>query len=91
MTAMVIVMSFNFNFVARNRQVALRIMGELKELPEVPEEVAVFIEKSIYGMDLPQEDTMIEVKAEGHMPQVTGNSSQLGNCIISVKAISVRD
>ena len=84
-------MSFNFNFVARSRKRAIEIMEELRKDEAIPDEVVCFIIRSIYGMTLTQEDTLIEVKAEGHMPQLGGNSSQIGNCIISVKAISVRE
>ncbi len=62
-----VVMSYNFNFVARNRTVALRIMDELGDLPEVPPQVVSYIKTSIFGMVLPQEDTLIEIKAEGHL------------------------
>lgn len=87
----IVVMSYNFQFMTRTRERAMEIMDEIAKQPEVPEEVVAYIKKSIYGMTVFTEHTLVEVKAEGHMPQLGGNSQQLGNCIITVRAITIRE
>lgn len=85
----IVVGSYNFSFVARDKARAAELT--IAEGGNgTPSEVVDYILRCLENLQLVETDTLVEVHAEGHMPQMTGNSQQLGNAIISVRGITVR-